>query len=66
LLLQGIADQQSFNVAIIDFGKGFDIDLLEKDGHYGLKNMKQRAESINATLQISSTDGKGVAVKIIV
>ncbi|OEK07530.1 hypothetical protein A8C32_17185 [Flavivirga aquatica] len=45
-----------------DDGKGFDVDK-QKNG-IGIKNIKQRLESINATFTIDSTIGKGTSVII--
>ncbi|MGF2414138.1 MAG: sensor histidine kinase, partial [Ferruginibacter sp.] len=64
LLLQGNTQQTFFEITIQDFGKGFDINQINEDGHYGLKNMQQRAKSINAKLVITAAAGKGAAIAI--
>ncbi len=64
LLLQGNTQQAFFEITIQDFGKGFDINKIKEDGHYGLKNMQQRAKSINAKLVITAAPGKGAAIAI--
>lgn len=64
LLLQGTTMQHSFKVMIKDIGKGFAGDIVNAEGHYGLKNMCQRAASVHAELDICSAPGEGVAVTI--
>ena len=53
---------------IRDDGKGFDTGLATvADGlHWGLRTMRERAEQIGGTLQISSADGHGTVVEVIV
>lgn len=64
LLLQGNTTPGSFTVMIRDFGKGFSVNEVHMEGHYGLKNMKQRAASVHAELEIDPAPGEGVAVTI--
>lgn len=64
LFLQGNAQQKFFEISICDFGKGFAINQIHEEGHYGLKNMQQRAAAINATLAINTAKGQGVTVTI--
>jgi signal transduction histidine kinase len=62
--LQGNTQQTYFEIIIQDFGKGFDINKINEEGHYGLKNMQQRAKSVNAKLVITAATGKGATVAI--
>ncbi|MEO7991467.1 MAG: two-component regulator propeller domain-containing protein [Chryseolinea sp.] len=48
---------------IRDDGKGFDTTLTNAGN--GLKNMKHRASSIKATLQIESVSGEGTSIQLI-
>ncbi|MGG9962051.1 tetratricopeptide repeat-containing sensor histidine kinase [Ferruginibacter sp. SUN106] len=64
LLLQGNSQQTFFEIIIRDFGKGFAIAQIHEEGHYGLKNMQQRATAINATLVINTAANEGVTVAI--
>ncbi len=64
LMLQGNTIQQSFTVMIKDFGKGFFGNGENTEGHYGLRNMKQRAASVHAELEIRSLPAEGVTVTI--
>lgn len=66
LLLKGKTASNRFTVTIADTGKGFDINSAFTEGHYGLKNMQQRASSVNAVLQIDTAPGNGTAVTITV
>jgi signal transduction histidine kinase len=64
LLLQGNSQQTFFEIIIRDFGKGFVVNQINEEGHYGLKNMQQRATAINATLVITAAIGNGATVAI--
>lgn len=50
-------------VKVMDDGNGFD-PSLRRDGHYGLRIMQERAETIGARLGISSSPGKGTCVNL--
>jgi signal transduction histidine kinase/ligand-binding sensor domain-containing protein len=58
-------DEQSVRVRVTDDGRGFDPEKLPVDsnGHYGLANMKERAESVGGTLRIIKTAGSGTEVE---
>jgi signal transduction histidine kinase len=64
LRLEGKTQQNNFEICIHDFGKGFDVNKINEEGHYGLKNMQKRANAVNGILLISSTAGKGTSVTI--
>ena len=51
-----------FHVAVTDNGKGFDTSL-NKTGN-GLRNMKERAESIKGTFLVTSMPGKGTEISL--
>jgi len=53
-----------FTVSIIDNGRGFDCNSPQEGEHYGLKNIRYRAEEINARLHIASAPGEGTNVTI--
>ncbi len=63
LTIKAIADEKHFSITISDNGKGFDLNI-ENPGHYGLQNMKQRAEESNLQLVIESSPGKGTTIII--
>jgi signal transduction histidine kinase len=50
-------------LTVADDGKGFD-PSEERPGHFGLANMRSRAEEIGATLSVDSTPGKGTEVRL--
>lgn len=64
LLLAGRTQQDNFEISIQDFGKGFDSNKINEEGHYGLKNIQQRANAVKADLFISTATGKGTMVTI--
>ncbi len=50
-------------VHIFDEGKGFDLqEVASNNGHYGLMNMRERAELLDGTLQITTAPGQGTRV----
>lgn len=51
-------------VCIEDSGKGFDTQAGVESARFGLSSMKQRAESINARLQIDSAVGQGTRIEL--
>lgn len=51
-------------IAIQDDGKGFDPATARRQGHYGLKNMQDRAARIGAAVTIESTPGTGTRVSM--
>lgn len=59
-------DQKSSNLVlkIIDNGSGFDISKQVPSGHFGLKMMTERAETVGAKLSISSKRDHGTEIAI--
>lgn len=64
IVLNGSTTQNIFEISIEDHGKGFDINKIQEEGHYGLKNIQKRARAIHAELVIDTANGKGVLVSI--
>jgi ligand-binding sensor domain-containing protein/signal transduction histidine kinase len=60
--------QDCVSLSVRDDGKGFDFGLASvADGvHWGLRTMRERAEQIGATLRITSADGQGTVVDVVV
>ncbi len=54
---------KKIELQIQDDGSGFDLTQTPA-GHYGLAIMKERAESVGATLSITSQPGKGTQIRI--
>ncbi len=52
----------SFEITFSDNGKGFEPE--EKDGSYGLRNIRSRMQEIKAQFSLYSTPGKGTEIKI--
>ncbi len=53
-----------FLVEIVDNGLGFDPERLGLEARYGLRGMRERAETINADFQIRSKVGQGTTVSL--
>ena len=58
-------DKNSFVLSVIDNGNGIDIKNLKGSGN-GLRNMKQRIESIGGQFTINPAAGQGTAIHITV
>ncbi len=57
----------SLLLKVSDNGEGFEPDAVRtNDGHYGLTNMKERAEGVKGTLTIRSHPGGGTDLEVIV
>ena len=55
---------KSVTMQIIDDGHGFDLSSVTP-GSFGLNNMKERANNINASLQIESKVNEGTSITVI-
>ncbi len=53
-------------LVVADDGRGFDASQPSKNGHYGLKGLKERADLIGAMLDIHSQPGQGTRVELTV
>lgn len=62
LTLQLQAQKTNTTLVITDDGIGFDMNLPKIDKEIGLQVMQYRASSINATLDIISSPGKGTTI----
>jgi signal transduction histidine kinase/ligand-binding sensor domain-containing protein len=61
--------RHSVSLSISDNGCGFalkDDDETTTDGHWGLKNMKERADALRGRLGITSDPGRGTVIETIV
>lgn len=54
----------TFYFSVQDDGIGFDPENDKKEGHYGLENMKFRAQEAGAHFRIQSQPGKGALVEV--
>lgn len=51
--------KNSLEIAVVDDGVGYDPAALIPNGHFGLKNMRERALESNGQLLLSSQPGRG-------
>jgi signal transduction histidine kinase len=49
---------------IQDNGRGFDPTQTAGEGHFGLRFMRERAESLGGRLQVDSSPGEGVCIEV--
>jgi signal transduction histidine kinase len=57
----------SLTLSVIDDGKGFDFDKgFGKTGHWGLRNMQERATQVGGTCNVSTALGRGTRVDVTV
>ena len=59
-----LADGERVELEIADDGRGFDAGAAESGGGMGLVSMRERAERIGATFQVTSAAGEGTRVKV--
>jgi signal transduction histidine kinase len=57
-------NHERVELEVIDDGQGFDPDTTGNRSGLGLLSMKERAESLNGSLTITSMPGAGTSVKI--
>jgi two-component system sensor histidine kinase DegS len=56
-------DEQEAALRVVDDGDGFD-PAEARPGHYGLRNMRERAERVGGVLSIASDPGRGTTVEL--
>jgi len=56
-------DNENLHMEIKDNGKGFDAEILENEGRFGLKGMRERALAIGGKLVIDSQSGRGCVIR---
>jgi signal transduction histidine kinase/streptogramin lyase len=61
-------DETAVSLRVADNGRGFDPDrpVFMPDDHWGLANMKERADQIGAQFRLTSTPGGGTEIETIV
>jgi signal transduction histidine kinase len=55
---------ESLNITIKDNGKGFNINNVLGDKHFGLEIMRERMAAIGGTVEICSAENSGTSLKI--
>jgi signal transduction histidine kinase len=59
-------DPERIELSVTDDGVGFDVERVgarEADGHFGLRGLRERAEQVGGTVEISSEKRKGTRVR---
>jgi len=59
-----VSKGSNWHFVVRDNGAGFDIVQSKGEGHVGLKIMKERAQQIGATVEVSSSPGQGTSVTL--
>lgn len=56
---------RTLKLTVIDDGRGFDLAAVrqQRDGHFGLLGMEERAESLGGTLTLESTPDQGTKIE---
>ncbi len=57
-------DQRHFEVAVVDDGKGFELEILSMHGGLGLRNIKQRARMHGGTVDIDTKVNRGTRLRL--
>jgi signal transduction histidine kinase len=58
------SDNSQSVLTVADDGRGFDVEMGEPEGHYGLALMRERATVSGGTLRIQSAVGEGTTVVV--
>jgi signal transduction histidine kinase len=58
------ADREIIELAVSDDGRGFDPARVSPE-HFGLRNMRERAQAIGAELSITSQPGHGTQIQVV-
>src|SRR5690606_35429896 len=68
IVVKGGRKDQTLIIQIADNGKGFDIDSTTADysnrGSFGMVNMQERADLLDAALNVRSALGKGTSITV--
>jgi signal transduction histidine kinase len=64
--LQLVQDDQRLTLTVSDDGYGFDLDEIDPDSRFGLKGMREWAETAGGTLEVESQAGRGTTVRLVV
>jgi signal transduction histidine kinase len=64
-LMVTFENSEKLTLKIEDNGDGFDLKNTDLEGHYGLENMKQRAEDIGGFFRLKTAIQKGVLIEIV-
>jgi len=59
-------DEQLIALDVKDNGKGFDLTETHDLGGMGLTTMRERAQQINGSLQLTSTVGQGTQIQVLI
>lgn len=65
LIVQLQTSNGKFSLTVKDDGKGFDLLASENGGGLGLRNIRRRANTVNASLVIDTAPGKGTLIYLI-
>lgn len=58
------AEGNDVDLSIVDNGVGFDANALAPSGHYGLRNLSERAAQLGGTLAVRSRPGQGTRIEL--
>jgi signal transduction histidine kinase len=60
-----IEQENAVRLCVVDDGRGFDLSAVDRASpHWGLSNMRERAQAIGATLHLDTAVGKGTSVTV--
>jgi len=62
--IQYLVFEDLISLSIEDDGKGFDLNIVDKNHNFGLNSMRNRAASIGAEITIDSAPDKGTGIHI--
>ncbi|GIW97943.1 MAG: hypothetical protein KatS3mg111_1276 [Pirellulaceae bacterium] len=60
----GWAENGQLRLAIVDSGRGFSVQEVDRSQHFGLSGIEHRARQLGAQLTIDSAPGRGTRIEI--
>jgi signal transduction histidine kinase len=59
-----VKNDENLTLTIMDDGRGFDPHAVDGERHFGLKGMRERAETMGGSLEVKSRPGEGTMVRL--
>ena len=61
-----VFEERCFRLEILDNGVGFDLEAIDGEGRMGLRGIRERVRVLNGELNVSSTQGEGTKLTVVV
>jgi two-component system, NarL family, sensor histidine kinase UhpB len=58
------ADDDQLELAVIDDGRGSAQDIMDKEGHYGVRGMRERVQALGGSFEVRESPQQGVSIYV--